>query len=140
MSERLLGRPGRPRDVNSFELDVFKLDEEDDLCGWQLRISVDGVDLTAAGCGMDPDELLPDGLLTATGSEPRTLIRCGFSSAGCGSAVARIRFDDNTVVWHDWDSSLGDLPTFEFDRVAYVAEVQRADREREWEPPTRTTG
>lgn len=131
-----------PSHVAELKLQVIREleDEDDDLCGWQLRILIAGTDLTSRGCGMDPDELLPKALLGHDGVQRVVLVRCGCGTVGCGSTSAVISRTDEEVIWGDWISDQGPTPaTVRFDASAYDAEVRRADEDRAWEPPERRT-
>lgn len=120
-------------------LDVVREDDGDDLCGWQLRIILDDVDITRRGCGMDPDELLPAGLAATVERRRVVLVRCGCGDVGCGSTSAVIVRQGDQVLWVDWQTDQGGRAPQDvhFDAAAYDSEVRRAHLDRAWEPEPR---
>jgi hypothetical protein len=106
----------------------------------ELLVFVDGTDLLRGfdAEGGDPDDLLP--VLGAADDPTRVeLGHCGCGDPTCGSISMVVRADGEQVVWGDWETTLGfDLPPeLSFDRVAYGAELARADDERGWESAER---
>lgn len=112
----------------------------------ETRLLVDGEDLIATwlphGGGVDPDVLLgPDGGLRAADQPHRVTIGRPECDPGCcGSLEVRVRRDGDDVVWDQWFTPRVDAPTGEirFSARDYTGELERADREREWEWTGRT--
>lgn len=113
----------------------------------ETRLLVDGEDLIATwfphGEGVDPDVLLgPDGGLRAADRPHRVMIGQPECDPGCcGALEVRIRRDGDEVVWDQWITPRVDRALtgeIRFDAREYTAELERADREREWEWTGRT--
>ncbi|MFJ9079863.1 hypothetical protein ACIRO3_32175 [Streptomyces sp. NPDC102278] len=111
----------------------------------ETRILVDGRPLVPAlfgkGPGTSPERLLDTGLLRA-GSEPREvrLAEAYCSEGCCGALDVTIRREGEEVVWGDWRGAVGPPPPeYRFDAAGYDAELERADRDRPWSWPARST-
>jgi hypothetical protein len=113
----------------------------------EARVLVDGQDLVATwfpeGFGVDPDLLLGPGGGLRAGDEPhRVMIGAPDCDPGCcGSLEVRIGRDGDNVVWDDWLTPRVDRAPagpVRFDAAAYSAELDRADRDRDWEWTGRT--
>ena len=128
---------------NRLQLDVRLVDSP------ELIARIDGRDVLGElwdSLGPDPDLLLgPASPLIPTDEGADVVLRvnlCG--DADCGSVLARLRRDEREVVWDHfrWRNgvALPGLGPFRFDATEYSDEVERADRERDWESPDRRTG
>jgi hypothetical protein len=111
--------------------------------GFQVRVYVDGVEMTSAGAGlgMDPyDLLVPTNRLVAT-VRPSTvpIARCECGDHGCGATDAVIRRDGDLVRW-DWSIEVPMNRGVAFDAAQYDAEIARVLADRSWETPERAAG
>ncbi|MEV1012081.1 hypothetical protein [Streptomyces sp. NPDC049881] len=117
----------------------------------ETRILLDGrpvaPDLFGRGPGEPPDRLLDDGTLRAT-AEPRRvrLAEASCTEGCCGALHVTVAREGNEVVWRDWSrpasppgKEAGPPPERRFDAAAYDAEIARAEADRTWEWPARTT-
>jgi hypothetical protein len=115
----------------------------------ELIAMIDGRDVLGEvwdSLGPDPDLLLgPASPLIPTEEGAEVALRvslCG--DAGCGAVSARVHRDEREVVWDHFrwrhGRALPHLGPFRFDATEYIDEVERADRERDWESPDRRTG
>ncbi|TYB38787.1 hypothetical protein [Actinomadura chibensis] len=128
--------------MNRLEIEVVAPDEHsDDLVTTKLLI--DGRDIIAeafdAGPAEDPDRLLGS-LRPGSGVNTVRLAEARCTEECCGALYVRVRRDGNTVVWDGWrnpDKPALALDTFRFDAAAYLAELRRAESERDWEWPGR---
>ncbi|MBV1849333.1 hypothetical protein [Catellatospora tritici] len=134
----VLRRPG----VDALRLEVVPAGDEAG-GGFQVRVHVNDVEVTAAGAGlgMDPYELLvPTNRLIATAEVRRVPIaRCECGVYGCGSTDVTIIRDGDTVHW-DWLIEVPMSRGVSFDAAAYDAEVARMALDHSWETPERTAG
>lgn len=115
----------------------------------ELRVLVDGRDVVAevfeAGANSDPDYLLGAESRLMPGEHSReVLLAEAYCTEGCcGSVSVRVRREGDEIVWDDWSDPQNPelvLESFQFDAERYLAEIARADRDREWEWPGRTIG
>ncbi|MCZ2525939.1 hypothetical protein [Streptomyces sp. HB2AG] len=119
----------------------------------ETRIIVDGRPVVPAvfgrGPAHSPEYLLDNGLLRA-GTEPREvqLAKAHCTEGCCGALYVTVRRDADQVVWENWrrpqtvPGSHGpapELPAHRFDASAYDAETARAEDDRPWSWPARTT-
>lgn len=138
----------------------------DDRPDWPVvKVLVDGLDpfeIVAPGWrGFDPAEMLGDTspLLPRDNGRRVAIYRCSCGEAGCGVIAAMIvpSPDGHRVSWVDFRDYVGvfsdpvedsaaehggspwQLPDLHFERKQYLAEVQRATRDRSWETPRRRT-
>lgn len=106
----------------------------------ETRILVDGRPLVPAvfarGPARCPEYLLDEGRLRA-GPEPREvqLAVASCTEGCCGALYVTIRRDGDQVVWEPAPA----LPAYRFDAAAYDAEVARAETDRSWPWPARST-
>jgi hypothetical protein len=135
--------PGHAGHPNRLRLDIRLVESP------ELIATIDGRDVLGElrdSLGPDPDLLLgPASPLIPTDEGAEVVLRvnlCG--DADCGAVLARVHRDGRDVVWDRfrWRHGLAlpDLGPFRFDATEYIAEVERADRERDWESPDRRTG
>lgn len=128
----------------------------------EVRLLVDGLDeLDPSDCelGNEPDDLLKAGALLATETPRRVaLYGCDCGAFGCTTITALIANEGDSVTWTDFRNVTGvfywgplPLPedrhvqeafdnaeplaisTIEFDADQYLAEVERATKDRSWE-------
>lgn len=115
----------------------------------ELIPMIDGRDVLGEmwdGIGPDPDHLLgPRSPLIPVDGGRDVVLRvntCGM--AECASVIARVRRDGPEVVWDEFHflrgPAIAAFGPFRFDAVDYLKEVDRADRERDWESGDRRTG
>ncbi|MET7671343.1 hypothetical protein [Micromonospora luteifusca] len=131
-------RPG----VDSLRLEVVPA-SGDAGGGFQLRVYVNGTEMTsaAAGLGMDPYAVLvPTNRLVAT-SQPRTvpIARCDCGVYGCGSTDVTIMRDGDLVHW-DWSLEVPMMRGVSFGADEYDVEVARVAADHSWETPERQAG
>ncbi|WP_285509647.1 hypothetical protein [Actinokineospora sp. NBRC 105648] len=103
--------------------------------GFQVRVHVNGDDVTV-GVGMDPyDLLVPHNRLLATAAPGRVPIgRCTCGDYGCCPTDVVVQRVGGLVLWA-WS---GNSATFVADQ--YDAEVARAVADHTWETPDRVAG
>ncbi|MFJ5546133.1 hypothetical protein [Streptomyces sp. NPDC093225] len=119
----------------------------------ECRILIDGRPVVPEhfrlGTAHAPEDLLDRGGLRAT-AEPREvqLAEASCTEGCCGALHVTIRRDGDHVVWENWRRPLTlpgsrgrvpELPARRFDAAAYDAEVARAEADRSWSWPARTT-
>ncbi|WP_329192387.1 MULTISPECIES: hypothetical protein [unclassified Streptomyces] len=120
----------------------------------ETRILIDGRPLVPAVFGLGPahrpEYLLDEGMLRAA-AQPREvqLAEAGCTEGCCGALYVTIRRDGDHVVWENWRRSqtvpapggpaASELPDYRFDASAYDAEIARAETDRSWSWPARTT-
>ncbi|MEV7087832.1 hypothetical protein AB0O07_18375 [Streptomyces sp. NPDC093085] len=119
----------------------------------ETRILLDGRPLVPGHFGHGPAEppevLLDEGRLRA-GPVPHEVRLATASCAEpcCGALYVTIRRDGDEVVWENWrrpyalpgtQGPVPELPAHRFDAAAYDAEVARAETDRPWSWPARTT-
>ncbi|MFF1707142.1 hypothetical protein [Streptomyces sp. NPDC058252] len=119
----------------------------------ETRILLDGRPVVPAffarGSAHSPDFLLDDGQLRA-GSEPREvqLAEAYCTEGCCGALYVTIRRDGDQVVWENWRrpstmpgswEPAPELAAHRFDAEAYDTEIARAETDRSWSWPARTT-
>ncbi|MFT4293808.1 MAG: hypothetical protein QM582_00145 [Micropruina sp.] len=151
-----------PHRISTLSLEFHTLSNPD----WPvLRILVDGQDpftgVAPEWAGFDPDAILGHGspLLPLDGAGRRVAVyRCSCGIEGCGviAPVILPSLDRRLVSWVDFRDFVGvfegplplnldhegkpwDLPDIHFAHDQYVAEVERACRDRSWETPGRRT-
>ena len=148
--------------VSRLDITVRRL-TSDPVAGWaEAVLLVDGEDVLrriwGEGIGRNPDDVLgQDSPLLPDQPHEAPLLRCGCGEEGCGALIARISPDGQEVAWSDFrDGSAQksdrlstvfdrfhgqvlDVPEIRFDRSQYIAELRRADSEREWESPDERT-
>ncbi|MCX5376628.1 hypothetical protein [Streptomyces sp. NBC_00091] len=114
--------------------------------GVDTRILVDGRPLVPALFGKgpgNPPELLLDRDDLRAGPEPREvqLAEAYCSEGCCGALYATVRRDGAEVVWGEWRGATGSTapPELRFAAAAYGAELARADADRAWSWPARST-
>ncbi|MER5688997.1 hypothetical protein [Streptomyces sp. NPDC002205] len=119
----------------------------------ETRILLDGRPVVPAffarGPANSPEFLLDDGQLRA-GSEPSEvqLAEACCTEGCCGALYVTIRRDGEQVVWENWRrpstmpgsrEPASELAAYRFDAVAYDTEIARAETDRSWSWPARTT-
>ncbi|GAA3494624.1 hypothetical protein GCM10019016_017240 [Streptomyces prasinosporus] len=119
----------------------------------ETRVLVDGRPVVPAvfgrGPAHSPEYLLDDGRLRA-GAEPREvqLAEAHCTEGCCGALHVTIRREADQVVWENWRrprtvpgsrEPVPELPARRFDASAYDAEIARAETDRSWSWPARTT-
>ncbi|MFG2532985.1 hypothetical protein [Streptomyces sp. NPDC048516] len=119
----------------------------------ETRILLDGRPVVPAyfgsGPAHSPEYLLDEGRLRA-GSEPCKvqLAEASCTEGCCGALYVTIRRDGDQVVWENWQrpptmpgskSPAPELAACRFDAAAYDAEIARAETDRSWSWPARTT-
>ncbi|SEF18058.1 hypothetical protein SAMN05428954_7172 [Streptomyces sp. 2112.3] len=119
----------------------------------ETRILLDGRPVVPAffdrGPAHSPEYLLDEGRLRA-GPEPNEvqLAEASCTEGCCGALYVTIRRDGDQVVWENWQRPLtmpgsrapAPEPTaYRFDAAAYDAEIARAETDRSWSWPARTT-
>ncbi|WP_433444556.1 hypothetical protein [Nonomuraea sp. CA-141351] len=103
------------------------------------QLLVDGRDLLRglfpAGPGDDPDYLL-DRLVPQPEPHEARLAEAPCTEGCCGALYVTVRQEGDVIIWNEWrnpDNPHLDAPELRFSRSAYLAELERADRERAWE-------
>ncbi|MEV0281276.1 hypothetical protein AB0I22_33495 [Streptomyces sp. NPDC050610] len=115
----------------------------------ETRILLDGRPVVPAifarGPANSPEFLLDDGRLRA-GPEPSEvqLAEAYCTEGCCGALYVTIRRDGDQVVWENWRRPSSapqarELADYRFDAVAYDTEIARAEADRSWSWPARTT-
>lgn len=119
----------------------------------ETRILLDGRPVVPAffdhGPAHSPEYLLDEGRLRA-GSEPSEvqLAEASCTEGCCGALYVTIRRDGDQVVWENWQrpspmpgsrSPAPEPAAYRFDAAAYDAEIARAETDRSWSWPARTT-
>ncbi|WP_308189026.1 hypothetical protein [Streptacidiphilus sp. ASG 303] len=119
----------------------------------EARLLIDGrpvvPQLFTGGPAHSPEYLLDDGRLRA-GPRPREvqLAEASCTEGCCGALHVTVRRDGDQVVWEDWrrpPAGPGSRepeprpPAHRFDAAAYDAEIARAQADRSWSWPARTT-
>ncbi|WP_258037217.1 hypothetical protein [Streptomyces sp. SM14] len=143
------GRPAAPR---SLRIEVVAGDPVG-RGSVETRILLDGRPVVPAyfnhGPANSPEFLLDDGRLRA-GSDPSDvqLAEASCTEACCGALYVTIRRDGDQVVWENWRRSsstpgqgepVPELAAYRFDAESYDTEVARAETDRSWSWPARTT-
>ncbi|WP_369360826.1 hypothetical protein [Streptomyces sp. cg2] len=119
----------------------------------ETRILIDGRPLVPAvfghGPAHSPEYLLDDGRLRAGAESREVQLAEAYCTEGCcGALYATIRRDGNHVVWENWRrpqtmpgsrETAPELPAYRFDASAYDTEIARAETDRSWSWPARTT-
>lgn len=117
----------------------------------EVRLLVDGDDVISRiwdGDWLDPDELIGVSSPLTPGPRPRevALLQCGCGLVECGALMVRIRREGDVVTWDGFRDAVGldyeegrpHPGEFRFAADQYLAELERAHRERDWEWPERT--
>ncbi|MFF8785189.1 hypothetical protein [Streptomyces sp. NPDC015125] len=119
----------------------------------ETRILLDGRPVVPAffarGPAHSPEYLLDEGRLRA-GSEPSEvqLAEASCTEGCCGALYVTIRRDGDQVVWENWRrpstmpgsrAPAPELAAYRFDAAAYDAEIARAETDRSWSWPARTS-
>nr|WP_237550745.1 hypothetical protein [Streptomyces sp. SID8354] len=119
----------------------------------EARILIDGRPVVPAvfgrGPAHSPEHLLDEGRLRA-GAEPHEvqLAEADCTEGCCGALYVTIRRDSDQVVWENWrrpqampgaGQPAPELPAYRFDTSAYDTEIARAEADRSWSWPARTT-
>ncbi|MEU9125548.1 hypothetical protein AB0C96_37945 [Streptomyces sp. NPDC048506] len=118
----------------------------------ETRILLDGRPLVpeafGRGSANSPEHLLDSGRLRATDEPHEVQLAEAYCTEGCcGALYVTICREGNHVVWRDWSRPPAppsqqpppDLPEYRFDAAAYDAEITRAENDRSWAWPARTT-
>jgi hypothetical protein len=155
-----------PRADNGLSILVLEFEVLDDRPDWPVvTIRVDGNDpftkVAKDWRGFDPSKMLgPHSPLVPDDNGRRVAVyQCSCGIAGCGviapfivaspdrKRVSWVDFRDYVGVFvgpvsrdvEDYDGKPWDLPDIHFDRAQYLAEVERASKDRSWETPRRQT-
>ncbi|MFK4227897.1 hypothetical protein [Streptomyces sp. NPDC019890] len=112
----------------------------------ETRFLLDGRPLVpeafGRGPGHSPENLLDSGSLRATADGNEVQLAEAYCTEGCcGALSVTIRRDGDEVVWDGWRGTSEGmvLPAYRFDAVGYDAEIARAETDRAWSWPARTT-
>lgn len=139
---------------SNLRIEVVVPDPDPNGLGPQARLLVDGKDYlddVFEGVGCDPDELIGPFSPLRADDVPRdvALMRCGCGVTDCNLLVVNVGRDGGEIVWDDFRTGPGmdpvaltpiGLHTLRFSADEYLAELDRAHVEREWEPAWRTAG
>lgn len=131
-------------DVTDGELDTLRLDIDAsgaDKGVVELKVYVNGIEMTSAGAGMgmDPfDVFVPANRLVAA-AEPSTAIvaRCSCGEYGCANTAVTITRSGEVVQW-EWLHKKPIDRNPRFDAAEYDREVARVAADHAWESPERT--
>jgi len=115
----------------------------------EARLLIDGRPLVPEAFGKGPanppEYLLDSGRLRAA-TEPREvqLAEAYCTEGCCGALYVTICREDDQVVWRDWRrpptrQPRAELPEYRFDAGDYDAEIERAENDRSWSWPARST-
>ncbi|MGW0119455.1 hypothetical protein [Streptomyces sp. NPDC003327] len=115
----------------------------------ETRFLIDGRPVVpeafGAGPGDTPERVVDGGLLRAAPEAREVRLAEAYCTEGCcGALYVTIRREGPHVVWSDWKRPGGPagppgLPAYRFDAEAYDAEIARAEDDRTWTWPARTT-
>ena len=135
-------------------VEVVEREPDDGNEGPQVRLLIDGEDFLSEifeGVGIDPDDLIGPFSPLRADDVPRdaAVMCCSCGVTDCSLLVVNVRREGDDVVWDDFRMGPGMDPvglapigakTLRFGATQYMAELDRAHEQRDWETHWRAAG